>query len=93
MSDGFVMRVNDFVKEKLGSATCHSCANMPDVNAVSWMGNEQTKMSYPLWNANDADATFINSGGKPFGIPDGTRWVNVCIQNDEFCITSDGFSI
>ena len=74
-TDGFVSRVNDFVSQKLKGATCHSCANMPDVDAVSWMGNENTQMSYPMWNANDENVTFINQKGKPFGIPDGTRWV------------------
>ena len=34
------------------TATCHSCANMKDVHAVSWMGNEETVMPYPMWNAN-----------------------------------------
>ena len=59
----FVARVNDFVKSKLPNATCHSCGNMPDVHAVSWMGNEQTVMPYPLYNSNDqecGDATGNN---------------------------------
>ena len=39
----FVERVNDWVSTRLPpTATCHSCANMKDVHAVSWMGNEET---------------------------------------------------
>ena len=75
-SNEFVQRVNDFVAKQLPStATCHSCGNMPDVHAVSWMGNEDTIMSYPMWNANTDTLDYIGSQGKPFGIPDGTRWV------------------
>lgn len=74
-SNAFVQRVNDFVAKELPSATCHSCGNMPDVHAVSWMGNEETVMSYPMWNANTDTLDFTGSGGKSFGIPDGTRWV------------------
>ena len=75
-SDAFVQRVNDFVAKQLPStATCHSCGNMPDVHAVSWMGNEETRMSYPMWNANTDTLDYLGSQGKPFGIPDGTRWV------------------
>ena len=49
----FVERVNDWVSTRLPpTATCHSCANMKDVHAVSWMGNEETVMPYPMWNAN-----------------------------------------
>ena len=49
----FVERVNDWVSTRLPpTTTCHSCANMKDVHAVSWMGNEETVMPYPMWNAN-----------------------------------------
>jgi hypothetical protein len=51
----FVSRVNDFVASKMPSATCHSCANMPDVHAVNWMGNENTRMPYPLWNGEESN--------------------------------------
>ena len=74
-SNAFVSRVNQFVKTQLSGATCHSCSNMPDVNVVSWMGNEQTVMPYPMWNANDPVGTFDGSKGLPFGISDGTRWI------------------
>ena len=66
----------DFVAKQLPStATCHSCGNMPDVHAVSWMGNEETRMSYPMWNANTETLDYLGSGGKPFGVPNGSRWV------------------
>eukprot|EP00039_Didymoeca_costata_P023435 m.7098 g.7098 ORF g.7098 m.7098 type:complete len:492 (+) comp3647_c0_seq1:90-1565(+) len=73
-SNAFVERVNNFVSTKLPeTATCHSCQNMPDVNAVSWMGNEETVMPYPMWNTNDAQCSY-NGAGKSYGIPGGSRW-------------------
>ena len=70
----FVARVDTFVSQKLPStATCHSCQNMPSVSAVSWMGNENTVMPYPNWNANDDQCSIMGSGGV-FGKAGGTRW-------------------
>lgn len=73
-SDAFVARVDDFVANELPStATCHSCANLPHANAVSWMGNENTVMPYPVWNANDAECTHHGSSAG-YGTPDGSRY-------------------
>ena len=48
-SDAFVSRVNSLIAKTYPStATCHSCQNMPNVSAVSWMGNENTVMPYPV---------------------------------------------
>jgi hypothetical protein len=55
------------------SATCHSCQNLPDANIVSWMGNEETRMPYPVWNANDAECSH-NGGASGYGVPSGERW-------------------
>jgi alpha-L-fucosidase len=74
-TDGFVARVNSWVSSQMPNATCHSCSNMPDVHAVSWMGNEETVMKYPMWNANDENGSYSGSGDQPYGIPDGTRWM------------------
>lgn len=77
-SDAFVKRVADFVATKLPStATCHSCQNFgnPNVHLVSWMGNEDTVMPYPVWNANDESCSHHGgSGSTGYGIAAGTRW-------------------
>ena len=83
----FVQRMNDFVHTQLPSkAWCHSCtmgntaASMDDVSAVSWMGNENTVMPYPLYNANDRAGTHtgqkaLGQQGTSYGIANGTRWM------------------
>eukprot|EP00912_Choanoflagellata_sp_UC4_P001158 UC4_evm1s721 len=76
-SNAFVKRVANFVATKLPStATCHSCQNfgIPNVHMVSWMGNENTVMPYPVWNANDDSCSHMGSGEEGFGIAAGTRW-------------------
>ena len=71
----FLARVNGFVDGTLPrTATCHSCQNLPAANQVSWMGNEETVMPYPLWNANDEACSLIGAGGRGYGEPGGTRW-------------------
>lgn len=67
--DTFPKRMDAWVATLPPLATCHSCSNLPQAKAVTWMGNEEQNMGYPAWaTTNDYCSGWLPGG---FGNPNG----------------------